>query len=120
METRIKTTDYTITADISKYLFTRLAPIEKMLADLEPVRCESALGKSGKHPKHGADQWFAELDIKAKRERYHASAKAETLKAAIDMVKDELTAQVRKAKDVRRDAIKKGGKQIKEAIRSNK
>lgn len=117
METRIKTTDYSITADVSKYLFTRLAAIEKLLADMEPVRCQSSLGKSGKHPKHGADQWFAELDVKAQRERYHAEAKAETIKAAIDIVKDELMQQIRRSKEARRSAVKKGGQKIKEAIR---
>ncbi|MBM3272601.1 hypothetical protein FJY94_05005 [Candidatus Kaiserbacteria bacterium] len=120
METRIKATGYEITPDVSKYLDTRLRAIEKLVAGIDGVRCEVEVGKSAKHSKKSDSQWFAEINLKAKKDRWRAAANAASVKAAIDMVKDELAMQVKKVKDLKKTAVKKGGQKIKEAIRKAK
>lgn len=119
METRTKTkAGYQITPDVSKYLETRLNAIDKLLSGDEAVRYQVELGRSAKHSKKGEDQWLAEIDIKSGKSRWHASADALTLKAAIDAVKDEIIHQIRKDKATKRTAVKKGGQKLKAMVKS--
>lgn len=111
-----------MTTDVRKYLDTRLGTIEKIVtdADTSVVRCQVELGRSAKHAKQGVDQWFATLDIKVKKFNWHATATAESVKAAIDIVKDEIVAQIRKEKAHHRKDVRKGAKKVKELVRTGK
>jgi ribosomal subunit interface protein len=117
MEMRIKATNYEITPDVSKYLDTRLKAVEKLVAGVDGARLEAEVGRSAKHSKKGETQWFAEFNLKAKKNRWRAVATAATVKAAIDIAKDELALQIKKEKALRVTAVKRGGKKVKDAIR---
>lgn len=120
MEKRIKVTDYEITPDVSEYLETRLKAVEKLVGDVEAVRCQVELGRSAKHAKQGEDQWFTELDVTAKGNQWHATAAAASIKASIDLAKDELVHQIRREKQLHRRVIRKGGQAIKSMLRFGK
>ncbi|MBM3261124.1 hypothetical protein FJY93_01760 [Candidatus Kaiserbacteria bacterium] len=120
MDIRIKTTDYEITPDTSRYLDKCLRAVEKLVAGIDGARCEVELGQSAKHSKKTDKSWFAEVNLKAQKDTWRAAAKAASVKAAIDMVKDQIVMQVKKAKDLKKTAVKKGGQKVKEMAKSGR
>ncbi len=116
MNTRIKTTDYSLTPQVESYLQERLASIERLVD--ASAHCDITLGRSGKHAQQG-EVWFAEFDIEHNG-RFHSKEEAESLTAAIDIAKDELVQQLRKSKRIHVRLMKKGGALMKRMMRWEK
>ncbi len=115
METRIKTTDYTITPEVSAYLDEKLATIEKLITD-ESAHCDVEIGRAVGHSQQG-DVWKAEITLTFSGERLRAIAHEESINAAIDIVKDEMMQQLRKTKGKSVSLSRRAGLKVKEWLR---
>ncbi len=119
MDTRIKGTDYTIPPEIATYLDSRLASIEKLLGeDGGNTRCEVELGRDAGRPKHGANIWFVEINIRVPGGMHvRATNRSESINGAIDDAKEEVERQLRREKSVHRRFLRKTGAYIKDRLR---
>lgn len=119
MDIRIKTTDYQMTADTRAYLDERLAHIEKLLDnDAELARCEVEVGRDAGRPRHGANIWFAEFNIKHPGERLiRATNRSESINGAIDDAKEEIVRQIRRERKVHIRMWRRGGAFAKRLLR---
>lgn len=119
MNTRIKSTDYQITPEVSDYLNARLLTLEKLLGtDAELARCEVELGRDAGNQRHGEHIWFAEIMIKAPNGmRARATNRAASINAAIDDVKEEVERQLRREKQTHIRIIRKSGAAIKRLLK---
>jgi ribosomal subunit interface protein len=97
MELKIKATDYEMTADVAAYLEEKIATLERLVTD-EAGRCDVEIGRSVGRSQHG-DVWKAEIVVHQHGARLYAIAEGESVKAAIDIAKDEMLQQLRKGKD---------------------
>ena len=57
------------------------------------------------------------MNLQLAGDLYRAEAEAESMNAAIDEVKDELTRQLRKGKEKRTDLFRRSAAQVKEWLR---
>src|SRR3989338_9407075 len=114
MDVRIRATDFQLTPAVEDYAEERLMAIRHLLGgEATPARCEVELGRSVGRPRHG-NVWFAEINLHtASGEQFFARAEGESVNAAIDAVKDEIAAQLRKRKKAARGMLKKGVAYIK-------
>jgi ribosomal subunit interface protein len=119
MEIRIKTTDYEITPDVRSYLDERLAHLEKLLgADSETARCEVEIGRAAGRPRHGANIWFAEIQIiQSAGKRIVATNNSESINGAIDDVKVEAERQLKRGRQLHIRVARKGGAALKRLMR---
>lgn len=118
MDVRIRATDFQLTPAIEEYTEDRLMAIRHLLGgNGAPARCEVELGRSAGRPRHG-NVWFAEINLHTfAGEQFFARAEGESVNAAIDAVKDEITMQLRKSKKMTHGMIKRGGAYIKRMLR---
>ena len=119
MEIRIKTTDYEITPDVRTYLDERLAHLEKLLgSDSSAARCEVEIGRAAGRPRHGANIWFAEIQIiPPAGKRIVATNNSESLNGAIDDVKVEAERQLKRERQLHIRVARKSGAAIKNLLR---
>ena len=115
MDIRIKTTDYQMTPEVSAYLDERIASIQKHLGgDEDRARCEVEIGRAAGGQKHGANMWFAEVNlILTGGPTIHATNNASNVNTAIDDVKEEVLSQLRTEKEMGRREQRKGGAEAK-------
>lgn len=117
MKTTIKTTHCDLTPDISTYLDERIATIARLVDPIDDAAtCAVELARETAH-QHGRI-WRAEMNLMVKGEVIRVEATEESLQAAIDEVKDEMTQRVRKIKGKRESLFRKGTAAIKNAFRS--
>ncbi len=89
-----KATGIELTDAIANYVNEKLAAIEKLTQDFEPVvEVLIEVGKTTKHHNKGPF-FYAEMTLRIPGEVLRASHEAEDLYEAIDLVKDELRRQV--------------------------
>ena len=119
METRIKTTDYQMTPDVSAYLDERMVYIEKMLGGDAPLaRCEVELGRAAGNQQHGAHMWRAEINVMYPGgSQIRATNNADNMNTAIEDAKEEIVRQLRTNKQVHRRVLRKGGAMLKRMMR---
>ena len=119
MDIRIKSTDYDITPEVSRYLEGRSASIEKLLADQAVhARLEIEVGRDAGRPRHGANIWFAEMSVIIPgRKRVYARNNSESVNGAIDDVKEEVERQLHREKRAHIRFIRKGGAILKRIMR---
>lgn len=104
-----------MTPEVSAYLDERIATIEKHLGgDADHTRCEVELGRAAGGQKHGANMWFAEINLNLTGgPSIHATNHASNVNTAIDDVKEEVLSQLRTEKATSRRAERKGGAEAK-------
>ena len=102
MDIRIKTKDYEMPDVTAAYLDERIAHVEKLLAaSADTTRCEVELGLDAGGQRHGANMWFAEMQVIRPGERtLRATNRSESIHGAIDDAKAELERQIRNEKRV--------------------
>lgn len=115
METRIKTTDYTLTPEVASYLDEKLGMIAKLVTD-PSAHCDVEIGRAVGHSQQG-DIWKAEITLTFSGERLRAMATEESINAAIDIVKDEMMQQLRKTKGKSSSLSRRAGLKVKEWLR---
>lgn len=115
MELKIKTSNYEMTSDVAAYLDEKMASLERLVSD-EAGRCEVEIGRGVGHSQQG-DVWKAEIVVHQYGERLYAIAQGESVKAAIDIAKDEMLQQLRKGKDRHVSLARRMGAKLKKFAR---
>jgi ribosomal subunit interface protein len=119
MEIRTRTNDYEMTPEVDAYLGSRLAHLKKLLgSDAELARCEVVLGRDAGRPRHGANVWFAELQVTYPgSQTFRANNRSESINGAIDDAKAELERQLTRDRKLHIKLLRKGGAMFKSLIR---
>ena len=119
MNIRLKVTDYEMTPDVRSYLDQRVASLEKLLTGSEDVaRVEVEIGRDAGRPRHGANIWFAEMQVIVPgQERVYARNNSESVNGAIDDVKEEVERQLRRERKIHIRLYRKGGALAKRLLR---
>lgn len=119
MNIRIKTTGYEMTPETQAYLNERLQRIEKLLnGDAALARCEVEIGRDAGNQRHGANLWFAELNIQSPGGRLiRATNRSESINGAIDDAKAEAERQIRRERKVHIRMWRKSGTAFKKLLR---
>ena len=119
MDIRIKATDYQITPEIEAYLGQRIDSLSKLLTGFEDVaRIEVEIGRDAGRPRHGANIWFAEMQVIVPgQERVYARNNSESVNGAIDDVKEEVERQLRRERKIHIRLYRKGGALAKRLLR---
>jgi len=119
MDIRIKTTDYQMTPETRTYLDQRVASLAKLLTGFEDVaRIEVEIGRDAGRPRHGANIWFAEMQVIVPgQERIYARNNSESVNGAIDDVKEEAERQLRRERKIHIRLYRKGGALAKRLMR---
>ncbi len=117
MHYNIKSTDFDMTPEISKYLDDKLTTIEKYLdKDDESIKCDVEIGKTTDHHKTG-NVYRAEINVSVGKKMFRAVAEEESIYAAIDIVKDEITKRLKRQKGKNFALLKRGGEKMKNLLR---
>lgn len=111
MDIRIKTSDYEMNADTAAYLDEKIASLERLISD-DAARCEVEIGRAAAHSQHG-DVWKAEIVVHQFGQRFYVIAHEESVKAAIDIAKDEMLQQLRKDKNKNTSLARRMGARLK-------
>jgi len=116
MKINIKATNITITPAIDDYIHKKLESLIKFFGRASDVLANVEVGKTTKHHKSG-DVFRAEVHIIVDGDEYYAVVETDDLYAAIDEVKDEITRELTSRKKRTLRLLRKGGAQIKAAIK---
>ncbi len=119
MDIRIKTTDHEMTVQTKEYLDNKIASLEKLLStDAEIARVEVEVGRDAGRPRHGANIWFAEMQvILPGSPRVYARNNSESINGAIDDVKEEVERQLRRERKLHIRLYRKSGAFAKRLMR---
>lgn len=113
----LRATDFKMTPDVSAYLDSKLASLEKYIhQDDESVKCDIEIGRTTGHHNSG-DIYRVEFNITIGKKLLRAEASQETIFAAIDEAKDEIAKRVRRDKGRSLRLFRKGGEAIKNFLR---
>ncbi|MDO8564424.1 MAG: HPF/RaiA family ribosome-associated protein [bacterium] len=117
MRLNIKATDIALNDDIREYLNKKLLSLSKII-DLEDeaVLVAAELGRTTRHHQTGPI-FRAEINIYRGKESFRASAEAEDLNAAIDMMREEIAHKIASSKGKYTSLVRRGGHAVKELMR---
>ena len=128
MQVTVKTTNLIITPAIAEYLSRKLDGVDRILSRLEHsanaryaggralVMARIELGRTTRHHRKGiVFRAEANLDIPG-RKMLRAAVEGETLRLAIDRMRDELQQEIRRWKGKRRRDMREGGRILKRRI----
>jgi len=121
MNINITATHMELTEAIEEYAKKKINSLKKLLdtsGDHE-VKAKIELGRETNHHQKG-DVFKAEVHVTYRKEAYTASATAEDLYSAIDLVKDELSREFVQGKEKRGTSMKKGGRVIKKILKEGR
>lgn len=117
MRRRVKTTRFTMTDEVEKYLDKKIESLESFFEKGDPaVLWEVELEKVTKGQQTGKI-FRAEFNLKIKGELYRAEALGENMMVALDKAKDELKQELRKRHSKKKDSVKRGGQKVKKFLR---
>ncbi len=117
MHINIKTKgDVVVTDDLRAYIDEKIESIKKYLkhTDEDAVFIEVEL-QEGEPEK--ARSFRADITVNAPGERTHAVGWGESLNAALDEAKDELSRRLRREKKKKLSLLRKAGRKVKEMLR---
>lgn len=115
MPISIKATRLTLTEELRGYAMKKMAVLEKFVKGKEGVAALE-LAKSTNHHKKG-DVFYAEINLNVNGKFFRATAEGETIEAAIDELKDEITRELRKEKTRRTETARRVESRTKRALR---
>ncbi|NBD73795.1 ribosome-associated translation inhibitor RaiA [Patescibacteria group bacterium] len=104
-----------VSDELKAYAEKRFADCEKLLRDAAAAIC--GVEYTNDHAQEKGAIYQVKVNLDADGTRYHAEATEESFEAAVDKVKDEVLKELRRAKEKREDAVRKGGLEVKEALR---
>lgn len=117
MNISFKTQNVELTPDIRAYAEEKASAVQKVLghhAEAD-IACEIVLSRDEKHATGLV--YRADISAYAGAEKVHAVGHGESLKAAIDLAKDELVRRATSDKEKRMTLIRKGRAKVKEWLR---
>lgn len=113
----IKATNFELTPAISDYLSKKLSALDKFTNDVEAI-ARIEVGRTTHHHNKG-DIFRAEinLDLGDKSKMFRAVCETSDIYSAIDQMKDDILAEVTKAKRKNLHLLKRGHQKIKDIMR---
>ncbi|PIR86289.1 ribosomal subunit interface protein [Candidatus Kaiserbacteria bacterium CG10_big_fil_rev_8_21_14_0_10_43_70] len=114
----VKTTQCDMTPEIRAYLDDKINAISKLVVvsgEDAKVTCDVELEKA--QPQQTGPIWRAEMNLTFDGNMYRSEATAESINAALDEVKDEMTKRLRRDKKKRFDRLRRGGAKMKDWMR---
>tara|TARA_B100000745_G_scaffold58094_1_gene34436 strand:- start:27154 stop:27510 length:357 start_codon:yes stop_codon:yes gene_type:complete len=115
MQINYKAPTIDLTDEIRNYTEAKVAMVQKLIATTdENVQVDVELSKANQQ---SGEVFRADITIHAGADRTHAVGHGESMLAAIDNAKDELAGRLRRAKDKKQNAFRKGGAKIKKMLR---
>ncbi len=118
MKINIKATGIELTPAITTYTEEKLSSLERFLdQNDESQLARVEIGKTTAHHKHG-EVFRAEIKLHTAGQDYYAEAHESDLYAAVDKLKDEITAEVKSRRDRQSTLLRRGGRRIKNMLRS--
>lgn len=116
MQVNIKFTGIDTSDKLRAYAEEKVAAFEKLLSDEDYAEavCDVEFRSSTHHQK--GDVCYAEVNLDAKGTLYRSSKEEPSFNKAIDKVKDDILSQLRREKEQRETALRRGGLQIKEEL----
>jgi ribosomal subunit interface protein len=117
MKINFKALTIELTDEIRSYAEDKMGMVGKLLqnVDEENIRAEVELAR--KKNQQTGDVFRADITIHAGADRTHAVGHGESILAALDEAKDELTRRLRRGKTKKMDALREGGARIKNMLR---
>lgn len=94
----------------------KLSSLDRYIGEETDVKCEVEFEKLTGH--NSGEIYRVEVNLWLAGELYRAVSTKETFEAAIDLVRDDLDRELNKNHDRRQTLIRKGGREIKEAMRN--
>ncbi|OHA27226.1 MAG: ribosomal subunit interface protein [Candidatus Taylorbacteria bacterium RIFCSPHIGHO2_02_FULL_46_13] len=117
MRITIKTTNITLTPEISDYLGKRLESLEKLTTrDNEVAIADVEIGRTSTHH-HTGDIYRAEINIHIGHKSFRAVKETGDLLTSIDAAKDQMMEELRSDKDRRLSLLRRGSQHVKAIIK---
>lgn len=106
-----------LTDEIHTYVEEKIAMLHKLLHGIEEENIRTEVELARKQNQQSGDVFRADITIHAGADRTHAVGHGESLHAAIDEAKDDLSRRLLRGKSKRVDMLRKGGLRIKKMLR---
>jgi len=116
MKLNIKTTNVTLTPQISEYVSKRLEKIETILGDDPSIQCDLELARTTEHHQKG-DIFRAEIHIVGAGRNCYSSSEKSDLLMAVDDVRDEVLRELKAGKGKRISLVRRSGARVKSMMR---
>jgi ribosomal subunit interface protein len=114
----IKVTNFEMTPEVRKYVDEKLDSIAKLAVvedeDTE-IKCDMELEMT--REQQSGDIWRAEMNLSVGKEKFRAESRGQTIFAALDELKDEVSKLLRRNKKKKFNMIRRGGSKFKQWIR---
>lgn len=120
MQINYKTDGVILADDVRSYTEEKLDAVRKLLThhDDADISCDVQLTKDEKH--HSGTIYRADFTVLAGRERVHAVGHGESVQAALDAAKDELSNRLRREKKMHVRFLRKSQEALKRMMRFGK
>lgn len=113
----VKSTNFEMTDAISDYLEKKIQGLQKFVHEAEDAIARIEVGRTTNHH-HKGEVFRAEINLEYSDHKFRAEATAEDLYKAIDMVKEEMVAEITKSKRKGIRLLKTGKQKIKSMLKS--
>ncbi len=110
-----KSSDSSVKGKLYDLVEQKLDSLQKYIGEETDVKCEVEFGKVAAH--NSGDIYRVEINLWVAGKMYRAESTKSTYEAAIDLVRDELDRDMNKDHGKRQTLTRKGGREIKEAVR---
>lgn len=119
MNIQIKATNMELTQEIADYVNKKMADLDRFMAPNDPasVHVYFEVERTTDHHQTGDDLFRAEANLTIDGASLYADARGAQIFAAIDLVKDEITRQIKEKNEKQRTLLKKGGAALKKLLR---
>ncbi len=116
LKKHIKATNIELTEAIENYVEKKIQSLEKFVEDGVEALARIEVGKTSHHHNKG-DIFRAEINLKISDKDFRAVFETSDLYAAIDGMRDEIFAEVSRAKRKQFHLLKRGHQKIKDMLR---
>lgn len=106
-----------LTEDVRGYVQEKISLSEKVLGDIPEENISYDVELSKDTTKHSGEIYRADVTMHFRGDRVHAVGHGETIHAAIDLAKDELTRRLSRGKNKKRSMFLRGAQKIKQMLK---
>lgn len=117
MKIHIKSTNFTLTPDVSDYLQKKMDMLDRLIDQNDTsVLCDVEVGKTSKHHKSG-DVFRTEINFRKDGKQFRTVAEETSILAAIDEAKDQVVSELKNYKSKQQTLLRRGGAAIKNILK---
>lgn len=113
--THIQGSNLEVTPELEILVTQKFLKLEKFIAEEVDAMCEVELEKET--PSKSGDIYRAEVNVRIAGKLYRAEATTDQIEKSIDVVKDDVEREIRKANAKAETLFKRGGRMIKRMVR---